>query len=590
MHRVLPGVVFALFPALLAALSGLAVAWFFVSDAAGVGWTVLWVVSVAVLGATGAAVVAMLRHSPDPVEGHVVTRTEQPRLWSEVDTLAHGVDTEPPTRLVVSDEVNASVSAWRDSRELVIGLPLLATFTVAELRFVLAHELAHHAGGHRTEQSRQARRMALFEAVDQHANPTWRWLLRLWAQVYALSSAPLVRERERQADALATRLTGADAGSAALRKLVAVSMLWDERIETLPSLAAAVGHRGSLTIAIQETLAHTPADFPAAVDDAIAHEPTSLLDAHPPVRERLHRLSGPPGSAEEIPATDWLTGGADWLASIEHDLWPDDRPAMDWPTILQQWFALETDMSAQSLVRVMRNRGVAPTVRTLLDQLAEPGALSWIEGDEDARVEVLTDVVLAALLSQGLASVLPHSFRDGDRVADRAGTVLPVERWVREALRDGGPDALRTPLQGVGLDLDRAVAPFAKGNAILVSIGLAVVDGQRMDVHCFSSGVLLLPATSDVVRAAKRADDSSAEERRLADTIITHDVARLRELPGARWIPLRELHEIRATGMLGLGLEFRLTDGSVVRCRATTCTTLIPEDPEEFGTLLAMLA
>ena len=86
---------------------------------------------------------AAYKHRPEPAEGVDVTRDQHPDLWAEVDRLAASAQTEPPARIVIVPEVNAAVTEVAGSREMLIGLPLLATFTVGQLRAVLAHELGH---------------------------------------------------------------------------------------------------------------------------------------------------------------------------------------------------------------------------------------------------------------------------------------------------------------------------------------------------------------------------------------------------------------------------------------------------------------
>lgn len=86
------------------------------------------------------------RFRAEPAEGIEVTAAQHPALWAEVQQLAQLAQTAPPSRIVIVPEVNAAVTEADGRRELMIGLPLLATFSRGELRSVLAHELGHFAG------------------------------------------------------------------------------------------------------------------------------------------------------------------------------------------------------------------------------------------------------------------------------------------------------------------------------------------------------------------------------------------------------------------------------------------------------------
>ncbi|NED80705.1 M48 family metalloprotease, partial [Streptomyces sp. SID11233] len=77
---------------------------------------------------------------------------EQPRLWELVRKLAKAADTRAPARILLTADVNASVTERTrllglvpGRRELYLGLPLVQGLTEAQLRGVLAHELGHYA-------------------------------------------------------------------------------------------------------------------------------------------------------------------------------------------------------------------------------------------------------------------------------------------------------------------------------------------------------------------------------------------------------------------------------------------------------------
>lgn len=125
---------------------------------------------------------AAYKHRPEPAEGVDVTRDQHPDLWAEVDRLAASAQTEPPARIVIVPEVNAAVTEVAGSREMLIGLPLLATFTVGQLRAVLAHELGHYAGGDTAAAARTMRRRVLLQQMRERVGVLWRWFFTAYAR------------------------------------------------------------------------------------------------------------------------------------------------------------------------------------------------------------------------------------------------------------------------------------------------------------------------------------------------------------------------------------------------------------------------
>jgi len=80
-----------------------------------------------------------------------ITRDQEPELFRIIDELVEQTETKRPKKVYLSTELNAAVfydsSFWSlffpVSKNLIIGLPLINTSTVDELRGVLAHEFGH---------------------------------------------------------------------------------------------------------------------------------------------------------------------------------------------------------------------------------------------------------------------------------------------------------------------------------------------------------------------------------------------------------------------------------------------------------------
>src|SRR5438046_2536125 len=86
---------------------------------------------------------------PRPFEppGPLLNPAGQPRLFAELQSVAHAVGEAMPAEVYVSPEMNAGVLQRGRRRVMVLGLPLMQALTVNEMRAVLAHEFGHYHGG-----------------------------------------------------------------------------------------------------------------------------------------------------------------------------------------------------------------------------------------------------------------------------------------------------------------------------------------------------------------------------------------------------------------------------------------------------------
>jgi hypothetical protein len=169
---------------------------------------------------------------PDSDLGPVLARVDAPLLFKSIDTVSRRLGIRPPGQVRLTYLPCCGMVAWGRFQALIIGLPLLRVLTQAELRAVLAHELAHLARGDATIAARSARFVEeLTNAVEQ-AGPRLRGPLGAWAR-FCLREAswliePVARGQEFRADRLAALIAGGGTTSSALVKVAMVQPLFRE--------------------------------------------------------------------------------------------------------------------------------------------------------------------------------------------------------------------------------------------------------------------------------------------------------------------------------------------------------------------------
>lgn len=200
-----------------------------------------------------------------PTDLHEITAKDQPRLFAFLYELADAAGAPRPHKVFLSARVNAAVfydlSLFNlivpSKKNLEIGLALVNTVSLGELRAVLAHEFGHFAQrsmavGRWVYVAQQiathlvTRRDALDDflvslgrvdiriyfgvAVVQLIIWSIRSLVESLFNVVVMMQRALSREMEMQADLVAVSLTGSDALIHALHKLQGADDAWDRAL------------------------------------------------------------------------------------------------------------------------------------------------------------------------------------------------------------------------------------------------------------------------------------------------------------------------------------------------------------------------
>ena len=155
-------------------------------------------------------------------------------FWAK---LARDLNIRPPEEVRLAFLPCCGVIAWRRSRALLLGLPLLSILDVAELRSVLAHELAHLAQGDATWAARLVRSVEILDrgldATDSAAWGPLRWWAVACRSIASALLAPIAEGQEARADRSAAVFSGGRAAASALIKVALVQPLFRELLGIL---------------------------------------------------------------------------------------------------------------------------------------------------------------------------------------------------------------------------------------------------------------------------------------------------------------------------------------------------------------------
>ena len=443
---------------------------------------------------SAAAVVAIVRgiflveRGSAEVDGLRIDAQSQPELVGEVAAIADSLGTTPPDEIYLVHDVNAFVlertrflGLVRRGRVMAVGLALLNTLDVGQLRAVLAHEFGHYAGGETRLGGLVYRAQASIRETVIRLRDNWLSVVFMfYARLYWRVTSAVSRGQELAADAAAARVGGRRAAIGALREVHSsalaydfflsryVSPAWhkgrypDDVYSGFRSLLADPERQRQLSEARQslEEEDHDPYDSHPALRDRVAFleslpdveegadtRPARVLLRDPDGVERamsaaLARMATDSAAAEPIP----------WDAYPETVVAPCERDAGDVAIAIAASLRGQPDGTASDLLSVIedgRARELAEAIVGPLDDV-----------DPDQRDEVVRDVIgrhvtaafAAALVDQGTGARWKLSWARSAQVV-RAGRSVPVDTWVRDALESGDVAALRKKLSARRVDL-----------------------------------------------------------------------------------------------------------------------------------------
>jgi len=252
-----------------------------------------------------------------------VIRSDAPDLFAELGEVARAVKARPPETVRLVYPPCCGVRAWKKSRCLLIGLPLLQALNRGEFRAVLAHEMAHLARGDEAAEDRAERFVqGLSRAIDSAPIPS-RSPLRAWALICrALASrlhAPITWGREARADRAAASVAGGAVAASALVKVAAVQPLFRMAADAFDPDS----DPRTLYGFFREFLARLPESILTDIrHERLANGETSADPSHPPLLDRLAAVQEYPSRSafdnDREPASS-LLGDPERFEAMLHD-------------------------------------------------------------------------------------------------------------------------------------------------------------------------------------------------------------------------------------------------------------------------------
>jgi hypothetical protein len=274
------------------------------------------------VGLVGGSWVASETRDPDSDFGPALRRPDAPGLFEEVAEVARGLGVRPPEEIRLAFLPCCGVVAWRRSRALLLGLPLLNILSLAELRAVLGHELAHLARG---DDARSAGSLRLVQGIGRSLDgPSSRGPLRVWARLCRNAAialvGPIARGQEARADRCSATIAGGGVAASALVKVALVQPLFREVLRHHEP----GGPAGSnLYATFRSFWGRLPAPLLEAMRLRLQSDDTPDGDSpHPPLPDRLATIRSypdcPDGPDDRVPASA-LLGDLEWLEQMLHD-------------------------------------------------------------------------------------------------------------------------------------------------------------------------------------------------------------------------------------------------------------------------------
>jgi heat shock protein HtpX len=420
--------------------------------------------------AVAAALIPRRDHFAPP--GPRLFEEEHPKLFALIRDVATATKQPIPEEVYLVSDVNAWVAQRGGvmgfgSRPIMgLGLPLVQSLTVDELKAVIAHEFGHYLGadvkmGPWIYKTRAAIGRAVAALETNIVGTVFVWYGHLFMRL----TMAISRHQEFVADAVAARVTAPAVAARTLRRVATTAPVFGlfMREEVMPVLNA--GYLPPIAAGFDQYLrsARVSGMIEQIGSAAEAENEASAMDTHPPLGQRVAALEQLPATLNVVsdhrPAAALLSD-ADALArallqfsngervsQLENIVWTDVPTtvyATRWRSTAQAFAAPLVNFTVDTLP--IGTQGFVEAGRALISEGERPPN----DRDEAATraFHILYSAVAAALLEEGWAFETapgePIIFTRGefrlnayDRVSAAAAGTLKADEWRQECVRLG---------------------------------------------------------------------------------------------------------------------------------------------------------
>ena len=266
---------------------------------------------ICILGALAILWAILPRFDKFPAPGPQLTRDKHPRLFDELEKVAHATGQAMPVEVYAVPDVNAWVAqrggimGFGSRRVMGLGLPLMHTLTCSQFRAVLAHEFGHfHSGDTRVGPWIFKTRDTITRTLGSLGRSKLQLPFIWYGNMFLRVTHAISRRQEFVADELAARTVGAKPLADGLRTVHGTGMAFNAywRQECAPVLHA--GFRPPLVEGFSHFIRvdEIAQAINKHVDETLQNGKGNPYDTHPPLKDRLAAVASlPPG---EIPAND----------------------------------------------------------------------------------------------------------------------------------------------------------------------------------------------------------------------------------------------------------------------------------------------
>ncbi|KQY22966.1 hypothetical protein ASD16_10210 [Cellulomonas sp. Root485] len=455
------------------------------------------------------------RARPEPEVGPTLTTADAPALWETVRELADAAGTRAPDDIRLLPDVNAAVSEDTrllglvgGTRHLYLGVPLLQTLDVGQLRSVLAHELGHYSNSHtRLGPLTYRGQQAIVATIEQLSGNVVGWFLRLYARLFFVVSAAVSRRQELEADELSVRIAGRATAQSALRELPVADAAWSFYLQNYLNDAWESGYAttshgffggfGQLVAARTAELAEMRDDAPPAEQ--------SRWDSHPSIAVRVAAMDRMPDVAvarDARPAWALIPGFEAHATELAARVFRvEGRTQLEWEELTATSLVLSRQRTADIVYRAAAR--VAGQQRanlgTVLDVIAggRRAALEKDLGTEDDQLADLLELLVSQAAVQAGVARWRHSWSGPAELVGRDDQVLDLSPVASAALLPETVGAARARLAEIGVDVTStgqvAEVASAHGGEVLGGLASVKVDGTKHDVLVLDIGMILVP-------------------------------------------------------------------------------------------------